>query len=154
MVLRLRYGDRTFLFGGDLNQPAQQYLDERYENLEPFSADVNKACHHGSSDFDLTYLKSVEPDATVFSSGDNGSHDHPLPDAMGAAAKHSRGEFPLVFSTELARETSSSGGIKFGHINARSNGNIIVMAQKKEKPSLKKTWHSFPLPFAGPFSDH
>ncbi len=87
-----------------------------------------------------------------FSSGDNGSHDHPLPDAMGAAAKHSHGDFPLVFSTELARATGSAG-IKFGHINARSNGTVIVMAQKKEKPSLKKTWHSFRLPFAGPFAE-
>lgn len=153
VVLRLIYGDTTFLFGGDLNQPAQAYLGKRYQNASTFRADVNKACHHGSSDFDLPYLKAVSPDATVFSSGDNGSHDHPLPDAMGAAAKHSRGDFPLVFSTELARETSKTK-IKLGHINARSNGETIVMAQKKEKPSLKKTWHSFQLPFAGPFSDH
>ena len=88
----------------------------------------------------------------MFSSGDNGSHDHPLPDAMGAAAKHSAGEFPLVFSTELARETGSRG-LKLGHINARSNGDTIVMAQKKEKPSLKKTWYSFEFPFEGPFGD-
>ncbi len=40
-----------------------------------------------------------------------------------------------------------------GHINARSNGTVIVMAQKKDKPSLKKTWHSFRLPFAGPFAE-
>ena len=114
---------------------------------------MNKACHHGSSDFDLPYVQAVAPHATVFSSGDNGSFDHPLPDAIGTAAKHSQGDFPLVFSTELARETSSTG-IKFGHINARSNGDTIVIAQKKEKPSLKKTWHSFPLPFAGPFATH
>ena len=152
VVLRLVYDKTTFLFGGDLNQPAQRYIAKRYRSLAPFSADVNKACHHGSSDFDLAYLKAVAPDATVFSSGDNGSHDHPLPDAMGTAAKHSHGNFPLVFSTELARETGSDG-IKFGHINARSNGNLIVMAQKKEKPSLKKTWHSFRLPFAGPFAE-
>lgn len=160
IVLRLKYGDTTFLFGGDLNQPAQEYLGEQYQHVRVFTADVNKACHHGSSDFDLAYLKAVSPEATVFSSGDNGSHDHPLPDAMGAAAKHSRGNFPLVFSTELARETSQSSKkkkttIKLGHINARSNGRTIVMAQKKEKPSLKKTWHSFKLPFPGPFSsDH
>ncbi len=152
VVLRLKYGNNSFLFGGDLNQPAQAYLNGRYGTMSAFAADVNKACHHGSSDFDLDYLKAVAPDATVFSSGDNGSHDHPLPDAMGAAAKHSRGDFPLVFSTELARETSKTA-IKFGHINARSNGEVIVMAQKKEKPSLKKTWHSFALPFAGPFAD-
>ena len=150
IVLRLRHGQNTFMFGGDLNQPAQRYLMSRYSSLAPFSADVNKACHHGSSDFDLPYLQAVAPNATVFSSGDNGSHDHPLPDAMGAAAKHSRGDFPLIFSTELIRETGSSG-IRLGHINARSNGDTIVMAQKKEKPSLKKSWHSFVLPFAGPF---
>lgn len=151
IVLKLIYGDTKFLFGGDLNQPAQVYLKERYQNTDIFRADVNKACHHGSSDFDLPYLKAVAPNATVFSSGDNGSHDHPLPDAMGAAAKHSSGEFPLIFSTELARETNNK--VKLGHINARSNGVTIIMAQKKEKPSLKKTWHSFQLPFAGPFSE-
>lgn len=150
IVLRLRFGSNTFLFGGDLNQPSQRYLAQRYGNLSAFRADVNKACHHGSSDFDVGYLRVVAPNATVFSSGDSGSHDHPLPDAMGAAAKHSRGEFPLVFSTELAREVGS-GGIKLGHINARSNGAQIVMAQKLERPTTKKTWHTFPLPFPGPF---
>lgn len=152
IVLQLRFGTKTFLFGGDLNQPAQKYLASHYNTgMDIFKADVSKACHHGSSDFDIGFLKAVNPHATVFSSGDNGSHDHPLPDAMGAAAKQSRGEFPLVFSTELARETGSKG-IKFGHINARSNGDIIVMAQKKEKPSLKKTWYTFTLPFTGPFN--
>ncbi len=150
VVLRLTYGGNTFLFGGDLNQPAQRYLRARYGGGRPCGAEVNKACHHGSSDFDLDYLRAVHPHATVFSSGDNGSHDHPLPDAMGAAARHSRGDYPLVFSTELARETGS-GGILLGHINARSNGREVVMAQKKEKPSLKKTWHAFRLPYDGPF---
>lgn len=153
VVLRLRYENSTLLFGGDLNQPAQEYLCNRYPMTHPFQADVNKACHHGSSDFELMYLEAVEPYATVFSSGDTGMYDHPLPDAMGTAAKHSRGEFPLVFSTELARETSKSGEIKLGHINARSNGTDIVMAQKKEKPS-SKPWHSFPIPYQGPFSEH
>jgi len=155
VVLKLKFGNQTFLFGGDLNQPAQKYLEDKYSPTNPFSADVNKACHHGSSDFEVEYLKAVNPDATIFSSGDNGSYDHPLPDAMGAAAKHSQGDFPLVFSTELARETDSKGKIKLlGHINARSNGNTIVMAQKKEKPSENKTWYTFELPFTGPFGSH
>ncbi len=155
IVLRLVYKNSRFLFGGDLNQPAQKYLRARYGDLNLFQSEVNKACHHGSSDFDVTYLKEVFPKATVFSSGDNGSYDHPLPDAIGAAAKHSDGEFPLVFSTELARDNLSSGNIKFGHINARSNGDTIVMAQKKESPgNSKKLWHAFGVPFTGPFGDH
>ena len=151
VVLRLVHGTRRFLFGGDLNQPAQAYLRSRYPDMTPFEAEVNKACHHGSSDFDLPFLEAIEPEATVFSSGDNGTYDHPLPDAIGAAARHSSGDFPLVFSTELARETSSSGQINLGHINARCNGQEIVMAQRKEVPSSKKKWYAFPLPYAGPF---
>ena len=150
IVLKLTFGQTTFLFGGDLNQPSQRYLYDRYGNFDRFSADVNKACHHGSSDFDIEYVKAINPMTSVFSTGDNGNYDHPMPDAMGSAARHSQGDFPLIFSTELARETGSR--IHYGHINARSNGDMIVMAQKKESPSIKKTWHSFTLPYAGPFS--
>ncbi len=153
IVLKLKYGQNTFLFGGDLNQPAQNYLSEKYGDLSKFEVQVNKACHHGASDYDMKYVKAVKPNATVFSSGDNGSYDHPMPDVMGAAAKHSKGGIPLIFSTELARETDSNGNVKMlGHINARSNGDVIVMAQKKESPRNKnKLWYTFPLPYAGPF---
>lgn len=148
IVVRLVYGQTSYLFGGDLNQPAQKYLDHQYGSLDGFKSDVNKACHHGSSDFDLKYLKKVNPCATIFSSGDNGAHDHPLPDAMGTAARHGRGDFPLIFSTELIRETSASGRVMLGHINARSNGTDIVMAQKKERGG----WHTFAVPYPGPFA--
>ncbi|MCP4306648.1 MAG: MBL fold metallo-hydrolase [bacterium] len=151
VVLRLGFGECTFLFGGDLNQPSQEYLTDRYADPGRFQAHVNKACHHGSSDFDLAYLKAVKPHATVFSSGDAGQWDHPLPDAIGTAARWSPTTYPLVLSTELARDTSSGGRVKHGHINARSNGSQIVMAQRREKESLNKTWHSYPLPYQGPF---
>ncbi len=150
-MLRMIFGNNTFLFGGDLNQPAQKYLAGRYGTLsQAFTAQVNKACHHGSSDFDLSYLESVAPHATVFSSGDNGSYDHPLPDAIGAAAKHSQGDFPLVFSTELARETRPTR-VTLGHINARSPGQEVVGAAKTEKTTTKTEWHAFEVPFPGPF---
>lgn len=152
IVLRLVYGTTTFLFGGDLNQPAQRYLDAKHVGLTKFAADVNKACHHGSSDFDIKFVKEIKPAATVFSSGDNGSYDHPLPDAIGTAARHSRGDFPLIFSTELARDNKTSGQILLGHINARSNGTEIVMAQKKEKAGNKNPWHTFSVPYGGPFA--
>ncbi len=147
IVLRLLYGRVRFLFGGDLNQPAQKYLLDRYGSGAPFEADVNKACHHGSSDFDINFVKAIKPHATVFSSGDSGNYDHPLPDAIGAAAKHSRRSFPLVFSTELARE----GTRHLGHINARTNGTDLIMAQKKEKKSASSEWHTFSVPYEGPF---
>lgn len=67
--------------------------------------DVTKACHHGSHHFSNTFLRSLNAVATVISSGDNESYSHPRPDALGAFGKYSRGNRPLIFSTELARST-------------------------------------------------
>ena len=50
-------------------------------------------------------LAALNPVVTVISSGDEESHAHPRPDALGAYGKHGRGRRPLIFSTELARST-------------------------------------------------
>jgi beta-lactamase superfamily II metal-dependent hydrolase len=70
-----------------------------------FECDVTKACHHGSSHFLDTFMQGINAVATVISSGDEESHSHPRPDALGAFGKHGRGIRPLIFSTELARST-------------------------------------------------
>ena len=70
-----------------------------------FECDVAKACHHGSAHFVDTFLRAVNPVVTVISSGDEESHSHPRPDALGTFGKHGRGRRPLIFSTELARST-------------------------------------------------
>ncbi len=75
------------------------------EGRSVFECDVTKACHHGSSHFSDTFLRVLNATATVISSGDEESHSHPRPDALGAFGKHSRGQRPLIFSTELARST-------------------------------------------------
>jgi beta-lactamase superfamily II metal-dependent hydrolase len=68
-----------------------------------YRADIAKSCHHGSHHFTTEFLKSINALATIISSGDNESHGHPRPDALGAFGKYGRGERPLIFSTELAR---------------------------------------------------
>jgi len=72
---------------------------------DTFQCDVAKACHHGSSHILDSFLKVINPVATVISSGDEESHSHPRPDALGAFGKNGRGHRPLIFSTELARST-------------------------------------------------
>ncbi len=124
VVLRLVYRHVSVLLGGDLNIPAEDYLLAHYTAMDPkdeaaadalveaargtFQADVAKACHHGSADFREVFLRCVNAIATVVSSGDNESHAHPRPDALGAIGKHGRGRRPLVFSTELARSTKEN----------------------------------------------
>ncbi|HEX7832188.1 MAG TPA: MBL fold metallo-hydrolase, partial [Thermoanaerobaculia bacterium] len=120
VVLKLRYKKLTMLLGGDLNIPAEHYLLGHYTGLdaandpeddvvekarERFQVEIAKACHHGSADFSLAYLRAVNPLVTIVSSGDDEPHCHPRPDALGAFGRYSRGERPLIFSTELARSS-------------------------------------------------
>ena len=139
------------MLGGDLNIPAQQHLMRHYGDDNPFRVDVAKACHHGSSDFHVDFLKKTLPQANVFSSGDNKSFDHPMADAVGAIGRHTRGSHPLLFSTELARAVSSTK-THFGLINLRSNGETLVMAQMKEQHSKADIWDSFTVPWPGKFA--
>lgn len=152
VVLKLHFGKHQFLFGGDLNMPAQLHLLNYYDGENPFRCDVAKACHHGSSDFHIDFLKKVKPKANVISSGDNKSFDHPVADAVGALCRHTSGDYPLFFSTELARAVSSKG-THFGLINARSNGSVLAMAQMKEQRSRADIWDSFTVPWKGKFHD-
>jgi hypothetical protein len=93
-----------------------------------------KACHHGSSDFDLAFIKAAKPAVTVFSSGDNENYAHPAADALGSAGRWGQGQRPLIFSTELARSyKSSSEAIHWGVIHVRTDGQQMVAAQLFEK---------------------
>jgi competence protein ComEC len=111
IVLKFSYGNRTALVGGDLNSESERYLLAHYHPDNPFAADATKACHHGSSEFDVDFLKAIQPYATIISSGDNENYSHPRADALGGAGRYSRGERPLVFSTELARSYRSADDI-------------------------------------------
>lgn len=130
IILQLEYNKVKILLGGDLNVPAENYLLQVYgggtdpqkansQEIETlianartyFESDVAKACHHGSGDFSTAFLRTVNAAATIVSSGDDEPHSHPRPNTLGALGKYGRGEFPLIFSTELAR--SAKEKIKF-----------------------------------------
>jgi beta-lactamase superfamily II metal-dependent hydrolase len=123
VIVQLRYRQISILLGGDLNEHAEHYLLRHYTARDPesedpaeqdaviaaaapvFTADVAKACHHGSGEFTDLFLRCVQAIATVISSGDDESYAHPTPDALGAIGKYGRGTRPLIFSTELARSS-------------------------------------------------
>ena len=136
---------------------AQQHLLDHYGTKNPFRCEVAKACHHGSSDFSPEFLKKVKPYGTAISSGDNKSFDHPTADSMGSIARNSRGDLPLLFSTELARayDVDEAGRVErvhYGLTNLRSNGHVLMMAQMKEQHSGDvDVWDSYVLPWDGKF---
>lgn len=141
LVLKLTYGIKTFLYGGDLNIPSEEHLLDHYRGSRVFEVDVAKSCHHGASEFTIDFMAQVNPFSTVISSGDNESYSHPRADAIGCAGKYSRSVRPLVFSTELARSTNiNTDKIMFGMINLRSDGDRIIMAQMKEVHTNGNVW--------------
>ncbi len=121
IVFRFVMGKVSIFMGGDLNIESSRLLLEMHTGLSGnpstpeeedelvaaarpiFGCDVAKSCHHGSADTLLPFMKSINPVATVVSSGDDEPHAHPRADALGAMAKCSRGNRPLILSTELAR---------------------------------------------------
>ncbi|MDQ3935736.1 MAG: hypothetical protein M3340_14015 [Actinomycetota bacterium] len=118
VVLRLDYGRARILLTGDLNDPSQKLLLS-YEPEESFAVDVAKACHHGSEDVALAFVKAMRARSTVISSGDNEGFAHPRPVLMGASGRYGREGVdatktreevmpPLVYSTELARSVKLS----------------------------------------------
>ena len=140
LVLKITYGNRSFLFGGDLNIPSEEHLLAHYSPSNPFEVDVAKSCHHGASEFTTDFMDKLRPFATVISSGDNESYAHPRADAVGCAGKYTKSKRPLVFSTELARSYNSADQIKFGMINMRCDGENIIMAQMKEVVTGGNVW--------------
>lgn len=144
LVLKLTFGQCSFLFGGDLNTVSEKYLMAQYGAANPFEVDVAKSCHHGSSDFTEDFMDKINAYATVISSGDNEPHAHPRADAIGCAGKYSRSKRPLVYSTELARSVNLvSRKVLYGMINARCNGADIYMAQMKEVNKPGDMWDSY-----------
>lgn len=76
MVLRVVYGDHSFLLTGDAPQSIEKYLFSIYgKNLE---SEVLKAGHHGSkTSSDETFVKTVNPSYVVFSRGCDNRYGHP-----------------------------------------------------------------------------
>jgi beta-lactamase superfamily II metal-dependent hydrolase len=146
VVLQILYKDIDLLLGGDLNIPSETHLINHHKPKNPFRVDVAKACHHGASEFTIDFMKKVKPYATVISSGDNETYAHPRSDALGCAGRYSRGDRPLVFSTELARSYKSADDIHYGLINMRSDGKKVLMAQMFEAKKVKDMWDSYLLP--------
>jgi len=102
---------------------------------EVFGADVAKACHHGSQHVLDEFIVATDAVATVLSSGDEESHSHPRPDALGAYGKWGRGRRPLIFSTELARSSPEFSPMVESHLAMRA---LIMEIEDEPDPEAKQ----------------
>ncbi len=75
IVLRLEYGEISFLFTGDAEERAEKEIVETFDNI---ASDILKVGHHGSktssNDF---FLDAVEPEISIIQLGEDNRYGHP-----------------------------------------------------------------------------
>ena len=102
VVLRLEYGDVSFLLNGDIEAFAESYL---VRQGAPLSSNVMTAPHHGSrSSSTPKFIAAVDPQLVLISAGLDNRYGHPHPETLATLAQH--------VSTERILVTSESGAIQ------------------------------------------
>ncbi len=77
LVLRVCYGNTTFLFTGDMETDAENDMLEYWDGFD-FHADVLKVGHHGSNtSTGYRFLNAVMPEYGIISVGAGNSYGHP-----------------------------------------------------------------------------
>ncbi len=102
VVVMLEHGVNKVLLAGDLNAASMADVVAKYGPA--LDATAYKAAHHGSQDYDLSFLRAVAPNVAVISSGDDmySQYGHPRAVLLGTITKYSKVDEPGVFSSELA----------------------------------------------------
>jgi competence protein ComEC len=86
LVLLARFGERSFLLTGDIEQRSERRLaDDRLLA----HADLLKVAHHGSrTSSSEPFLQGVTPRFGVISAGFDNPYGHPHPDVLGRLEEH------------------------------------------------------------------
>lgn len=116
IVLRIVYGETSFLFTGDAEREAEQTILSAGYDLE---STVLKVGHHGSdSSTSYVFLRAVAPQYGVISVGEGNSYGHPTEDALSRL----RDADVTVYRTDLQ-----------GTIICTSDGEDVSFAVAKNK---------------------
>lgn len=113
IVMRIVYGNTSFLFTGDIKEEAEKDILATGREV---GSDVIKIAHHGSQYSNSeSWLKKVNPQYAVISVGNN-AYEHPTDDVLTNLKKNG----VETFRTDLQ-----------GHIIAVSDGNEITFSVQK-----------------------
>ena len=115
IVLRIDYGETSFLFTGDMETAAETDLIDSGADLR---ATVLKAGHHGSdTSSSYQFLREVMPQYTVISVGEGNSYGHPSEEVL----SRFRDAGTEVYRTDMQ-----------GHVIAESDGKTVTFRTEKE----------------------
>ena len=115
IVLRIDYGETSFLFTGDMETGAEKDLLDSGADV---GATVLKAGHHGSdTSTGYQFLREVSPKYTVISVGEGNKYGHPSDEVL----SRFRDAGTEVYRTDMQ-----------GHIIVESDGKTVTFRTEKE----------------------
>lgn len=125
IVLRVDFGETSFLFTGDMERSAEADLLDAGAYLE---ADVLKVGHHGSdTSTSYPFLREVDPDYAVISVGEHNDYGHPSEEVLSRL----RDDGAAVYRTDLQ-----------GHVVCTSDGASLHFAvERNENIQTNPTEH-------------
>lgn len=118
IVLKITYGETSFLFTGDAEREEEQdILNQKFD----LSATVLKVGHHGgSTSTSYPFLREIMPQYAVISVGAKNSYGHPTEETLSKL----RDADVIVYRTDLQ-----------GDIVAKSNGKTVTFTTQKNEQS-------------------
>lgn len=133
IVLRIDFGETSFLFTGDMEMEAEAGLLDSGANVR---AAVLKAGHHGSdTSTGYRFLREVMPEYAVISVGEGNKYGHPSDEVL----SRFRDAGAQVYRTDMQ-----------GHIVAKSDGKTVTFTTGKEAgAATNPTGNSTLQPYIG-----
>lgn len=118
LVIRLQYGQTTFLFTGDMETQAETDMLDYWGSDFDWHADLLKIGHHGSNtSTGYRFLNEVMPTYGVISVGEGNSYDHPHEEPLSRLAQAG----VILFRTD-----------ELGHIIVASDGEEITITWENQ----------------------
>ena len=115
IVIKIVYGETSFLFTGDAEAEAEQWLLNSGYDL---SADVLKVGHHGSSSStSKRFLNAVNPTYGIISTGKDNTYGHPTEETL----NHLRNAGVQIYRTDLQGDIFVSSDGKTVSITTQKN---------------------------------
>lgn len=108
IVLRVEYGNNSFLFTGDMETSAENDMLDYWSSRMDWNVDVLKVGHHGSdTSSSYRFVYETDPEYAIISVGAVNSYGHPCESVV---SRYNDAGIPMFRTDELGTITAVSDG--------------------------------------------
>ncbi|WP_183163707.1 MBL fold metallo-hydrolase [Alteribacter keqinensis] len=126
--MNISFGEVRFILTGDAENRAEHEMLRRNNHI---NATILKAGHHGSSTSNTApFIEAVNPDAAIYSAGENNQYGHPHSEVIELFHQMN---IPLFGTAEHGTVTVKTDGESFELLTEKSTDNITENQQERDK---------------------